>query len=145
MEHVILSDNWKKESKVWLEVMIFVGILAIAVPLAFYFKPISEDPLWDAIRTAIVFFMLFCLSLYGFLYSTIYLIKVTEEKITRKTLFGKYECYLNDIQEFTYKRYNKKSELYLFILTVHEKRIKIYTRFYKEMEMILNSYRDIVG
>ena len=143
MESIILKDNRKKESKLLLGLMVFCAVIGVAVSLAFYYMPESDTPLIDAIKIAVFFGMLLCVALYGYLYNIFYKIEVREEKIIVKSLFGTKEIQLCEPVHYTYKRYNKLSELYEFKFTVKGKIVKIYTHFYQELDEILKSKNKV--
>lgn len=82
-----LEDSWKKESKRWGGIAVFVGLIAIFVPIGLFFWGGSDSPATDSINAAILLGLLFLIALYGFLYSFLYRIIVIENKIIRKTLF----------------------------------------------------------
>ena len=131
-----LEDSWKKESKRWGGIAVFVGLIAIFVPIALYFWGGSDSSATDSINAAILLGLLFLIALYGFLYSFLYRIIVIENKIIRKTLFKSVEIEFSKIQSFQCKRYSR-SELYLFSFNIDGRKEKIYTRYKEQMIKIL--------
>ncbi len=65
---MVFTDNMKKESRLYLILMVVCAIIMIVFPVSFYFVA-PETPLWQIIIVAIWFFVLFLLCLYAFLYS----------------------------------------------------------------------------
>ena len=77
-----------------------------------------------------------CLALY--LYAIKYDLKVDNSIIYLKTLFVKVIIQLDEIDSYTYKKYTKKSEFYIFYLSVKGKKHIVSTRYVEEMKTILD-------
>lgn len=137
MEDILIKDNWKRESKRWLEFTILFALIGIACPLIYYFKQAGDNALLEAIILAIFFAGMFCIFLYGYLYCVFYKIEVYKDKIVRKSLFGLKSYLIQDIKTYTFKKNNKLSELYQFELIIDFKRVRLYTHFGDELDEIL--------
>ena len=83
--------------------------------------------------------VILCLALY--LYAIKYDLVVDDYKIHLKTLFGKVIIKVDEIDSYTYKKYTKKSEFYVFCLIVKGKKHTISTRYVDEMKIILDQYK----
>lgn len=103
---MVFTDNMKKESRLYLVLMICCAIIMIVFPVSFYFV-VPETPLWQIIIVAIWFFVLFLLFLYAFLYSIIYKVKVTSDVICYKSLFRKKTINIKNIISYKFLRYYK--------------------------------------
>ncbi|MDE6585772.1 MAG: hypothetical protein K2K80_03730 [Clostridia bacterium] len=141
MEGILLKDDWKKESERWLGIMIFCVLIGVGGALAVYFKAVTDTPLSDAVKLAIFFGVMFLFSLYGYLYCILYKIEVYEDRVIRKSLFGTKEYLIQDLIPYTFKKYSNVSELYEFKSKIYGKTVKIYTRYYEELDAILKAHQ----
>lgn len=139
MEEILIGDNWKKERKTWIYLMIFTVVVGVLLTVTFWFDPVADSPVKSILPIVILFGGFFLIAVYGFVYCSLYAVTVTQTKLTRKSLFGSAEVLLSEVQGFTLQQYNKKSELYLFNLNVNGKNIKVYTRYYQQLKELLES------
>jgi hypothetical protein len=138
-------DNMKKESKKIIPLIYFSLILFFLLIVA-YFLQFSSDffeeiSLKDIILRCSFVLIIFCLALYLYLYAIKYDLKVDDSVIHLKTLFTKVIIKLDEIDSYTYKKYTKKSEFYIFCLIVKGKKYIISTRYVEEMKTILDQHQ----
>ena len=129
-----IEDNLKKESKRVLLTFILCYIAALIFPLLYYIDYDMDDILFFSI----LFFVMGCYSLFGFIYILKYQVSISQETITIKTLFKKIEIHVSDIETYTYKRYNGSSILYAFKFIVAKKMKTLITRYKDELLEFLN-------
>lgn len=138
-------DNMKKESKkaiplLWFSIILFF-LLIVAYFLQFASDFFEEISLKDTILCCSFVLIFLCLALYIYLYAIKYNLKVDYSIIHLKTLFTKVIIKLDEIDSYTYKKYTKKSEFYVFCLIVKGKKHTISTRYVEEMKAILDQYK----
>ena len=120
--------------------MIFIAVLGVILTVTFWFKPVTDDPVESILPIIIFFGGLFLLTVYGVVYSSLYSVIISKDKVLRKSLFGKVEFSFTEVKEFTLRKYSKKSELYQFDININGKIIKLYTRYYNELKELLELY-----
>ncbi|MCH5162497.1 MAG: hypothetical protein J1G38_03290 [Clostridiales bacterium] len=135
MNDIILCDNMKKESRIFLVPMILFFVLAALFPIVAILKDFSVKAL---IIGELVIVLWACLFLYGFLYTKKYNITITNEQIQLKTLFRTVLLNFSDIKEYSYKRY-MKSVFYQFKILYLDKKVLINIRYYEALDEILKN------
>lgn len=133
MDNEIISDDMKKESKLWRSPMIVSFSLAILFPLVLIWNTLTTT---EFVLGLLAFIILGCFFLYGYLYAIKYRVSISIEKIMVKTLFRKVELNMTDIISFSCKRY-RKSVFYKFRLSTKEKRLMLSTRYKDEFIKLL--------
>ena len=133
----------KKESKkaipiICLSIILFF-LLIVAYFLQFASNFFDKISLKDTVLYCSFVLVILCLALY--LYAIKYDLVVDDYKIHLKTLFGKVIIKVDEIDSYTYKKYTKKSEFYVFCLIVKGKKHTISTRYVDEMKIILDQYK----
>lgn len=129
----LIEDDWKKEGKKGIALLIFCIVMIIITVLSEY----KKTPLKDIIFNCSFYFLCGAITLYCILYSIKYKVKISNEKILLKTLFRKREVNINEIKYYTCKRY-RKSVFYQFWLYLDGKKVLINTRYKDEFKEILN-------
>lgn len=142
MNEILLIDDMKKESKVWLFPMILFFLLSILCPIIVKFvyqgNGFSDR---DLIFAALIFILIASYFLYGYLYAIKYKVTVTTDKIILKTLFKNLQLNISDIKNYLFKRY-KKSVFYQFTIFYLDQKILINTRYYGELDKILKEMQQ---
>ncbi len=138
-------DNMKKESKKAIPLICF-SIILFFLSIVAYFLQFASDffdkiSLEDTILRCSFILVILCLALYLYLYAIKYDLVVDDYKIHLKTLFVKVIIKVDEIDSYTYKKYTKKSEFYVFCLIVKGKKHTISTRYVDEMKIILDQYK----
>lgn len=140
MYELLITDGMRKESKLFLIVMIFEAILAIVCPSVAYITNDGKYRSMDILLVCLLFVIFFLISLYGFLYSIKYKIEISKEKIVVSTLFRKFEVSVNKVIKYTCKRYGK-SVFYQFRLYTNKDSVLVNTRYKDEFVKILELYK----
>lgn len=142
MNEIILIDDMKKESKVWLIPMILFFLLSILCPisvkLVYQGNDFSDR---DLIFATLIFILIASYFLYGYLYAIKYKVTVTTDKIILKTLFKNIQFNVSDIKNYYFKRY-MKSVFYQFTIFYLDRKVLINTRYYEELDKILNEVQQ---
>ena len=135
----IISDNMKKESKVVLSIMILFFVLTVGLPIVavIHFDYFHQDfPLLEAIIGDLVFFIVACLLLFGFIYTIKYNVTITKKQIQLKTISKNVIINVADIKEYTYK-VTTTSGLNRFKIFYLDKKIIINTRYHEILDKML--------
>ena len=141
-------DNMKKESKkaiplIWLSAFLFL-LLIVAYFLQFASEFFEKISLKDTLLCCSFVLIVLCLALYLYLYAIKYDLKFDNSIIFLKTLFVKVIIQIDEIDSYTYKKYTKKSEFYIFYLSVKGKKHIVSTRYVEEMKTILDQYKKVI-
>ena len=135
----IISDNMKKESKVVLSIMILFFVLTVGLPIVsvIHFDYFHQDfPLLDVIIGDLVFFIVACLLLFGFIYTIKYNVTIIKKQIQLKTISKNVIINVADIKEYTYK-VTTTSGLNRFKIFYLDKKIIINTRYHEILDKML--------
>lgn len=143
MDKIILSDNEKKESRIWFILMIFTLIIGIGGTIVFGIQS-AGNKTYNIVLLLLITIVVFSFCLYCFLCCFLYKLEVTADKITVKTLLKTNIILFSDNFTYSYKKYTKFSEFYIFSLFVNGHKIQVYTRFYKEFNNILKDKANII-
>ena len=134
----IIKDDMVKESKMWKKPMVFFFVLVAAFPSVLIWNDIEATSI---IVVELLYLLIGCFFLYGYLYTCKYKVLVTSEKIVLKTLFKKVEVLLKDIKSYNCKRY-KKSEFYQFFILYKEGGVMINTRYKDDFKKLLEDQKQ---
>ncbi len=133
-----INDGMKEEGKYAIILTIFSYVIAILMLLANYLTNYISYSDKDIILITVFCFSCGTISLYLWLYSRTYKLRITQEKVILKTLFKSIEIEVKDITNYTYKRY-MKSAFYQFNLFIKDKKVLVNTRFRDEFIEILKA------
>lgn len=142
MDEIILTDDMKKESRIWLTPMILCFFLSIIYPILMKFVYQGSDVSdWELILLFLIFMLLALFSLFAYLYAIKYKVAVTADRMVLKTLFKNIQFNLADIKEYHYKRY-MKSVFYQFTIYYLDRKVLINTRYYNELDNLLRDLNN---
>ena len=135
--NIIFVDKMTKESKLWKWPMVWFSFLALVSFVSFLFVPSNNTfQKSELIPVTITLGVLTCYFLYMYLYTSRYIVVVSNESIIIKTLLSCREVLLSEIDSHSITRH-KKTELYKVELIMQTTKVSFYTKQPELMRKIM--------
>ncbi len=131
-----IDDNMKKEIKIPL-LCAFFGYFLFAVRLYIAFQRNENWTEGELSLSLSLVFLFGTLGVFSCFYALAYRVKINKEKIIIKSLFGKKEVNIYEVEKYSYT-WNKIYKIYQYTLYIENKKVMFNSHYKNEIEQILN-------
>lgn len=131
-----IDDNMKKEIKIPL-LSAFFGYFLFAIRLYIAFQRNENWTEGELSLSLLMCFLLGTIGVFVGIYLLAYRVKISKEKIIIKSLFGKKEVNIYEVEKYSYT-WNKIYKIYQYTFYIGNKKLMFNSHYKNEIEQILN-------